>query len=75
MLEATLRTFAGESRVQNTTRLDSADFGRVLRLDQEPETLPFAVNTTHLSGLNKSRAPMSLIAAGHLTVCGAQKKT
>lgn len=66
LLEAVLRTLAGEPRVQGATRLDPADFGRILGLDRAPEVKTIRRKHHDLADTNKSSELMSVIGAHHL---------
>ena len=66
VLEAVLRTLAGEPRVQGATRLDPAGFGRILGLDRAPEVKTIRRKHHYLADTGKSSELMSVIGAHHL---------
>ena len=62
LLEAVLRTLAGEPRVQGATRLDPVAFGRILGLDRAPEVKTIRRVHQGLADTGKIPELMSAIA-------------
>lgn len=74
MLEAVLRTLAGEPRVQGATRLDPEAFGRILGLDRAPEAKTIRRKHHHLADTGQVGDLMTLMASKHLkTVLGTEE--
>jgi hypothetical protein len=66
LLEAALRTLAGQARAEGATRIDPAAFGRVLGLDRAPEVKTIRRRLGQLAGTGKADRLVAAMAQTHL---------
>ncbi|MDN5798277.1 MAG: hypothetical protein L0H79_21365, partial [Intrasporangium sp.] len=66
LVEAVLRTLAGEPRAEGATRLDPVAFGRILGLDRAPEVKTIRRKLALLAGTGKTDRLLAAMAATHL---------
>lgn len=66
LLEATLRTLAGQARAEGATRIDPVAFGRVLGLDRAPEVKTIRRRLGQLARTGQADRLIAAMAATHL---------
>jgi transposase-like protein len=71
LVEAVLRTLAGQPRAEGATRIDPAALGRVLGLDRAPEVKTIRRKIAALAGAGKGGQLIAAMAATHLAQPGA----
>ncbi|HYO85138.1 MAG TPA: helix-turn-helix domain-containing protein [Dermatophilaceae bacterium] len=66
LVEAVLRTLAGEPRAEGATRVDPVALGRVLGLDRAPEVKTIRRRIAQLAGAGKAEELIAAMARHHL---------
>ncbi|MDN5751029.1 MAG: hypothetical protein L0H64_21390, partial [Pseudonocardia sp.] len=66
LLEAVLRTLAGQARAEGATRIEPAAFGRVLGMDRAPEVKTIRRKLGLLAGTGRVGRLVAAMAATHL---------
>ncbi|HEX5494448.1 MAG TPA: hypothetical protein VFX70_07760 [Mycobacteriales bacterium] len=66
LVEAVLRTLAGQPRAEGATRIDPVALGRVLGLDRAPEVKTIRRKLTALASAGKAEELIATMAAHHL---------